>query len=82
MSNIKELPYAQWLETALQDLIKFPVKGICINAIGTDGLIYTNYHDMSMSDKITVAGFIQQDAMLDTLRANGFIKDDEEEEDE
>ena len=37
-----------------------------------------------MIDKLTISGIIQQDAMLDSLAANGFIEykdDDDEEED-
>ena len=36
-----------------------------------------------MGDKLLLAGLIQQDAMLDTLEANGIIKsEDDYEEDE
>ena len=38
-----------------------------------------------MGDKLMIAGLIQQDAMLDTLEANGYIKSmdgDDEEDDE
>lgn len=79
-NNLKELPYAQWLETALQELVTLPVKGLCISAALEDGYVYTNYYQISTNDKITIAGYIQQHATIDTLRANGFIKDEEEEE--
>ena len=79
MSNsLSNIPYAQWLETALQEMIKFPVKGICINAVSTDGTVYTNYYKISMNDKLLVAGLLQQDAMIDTLTINGFIKQEDE----
>ena len=83
LANIK---YAGWLEKTLNELIKFPVKGICINAITDTGEAYVNYYNISMIDKLTISGIIQQDAMLDSLAANGFIEykdddDDDEEED-
>lgn len=79
-NNLNELPYAPWLENALKELINFPVKGLCFTAIGPQGEVYTNYHEVGMLDKITIAGVIQQDAMLDTLMANGFVEIEEEEE--
>ena len=82
MSNtLKDIPYAQWLETALQELIKIPVKGICLSAVTTTGEAYTNYYEIAMMDKLLIAGLIQQDATLDTLAANGFIEYADEEGD-
>lgn len=79
-NNVFEnIPYAPWLEKALQDLIKIPVKGICIHAITNNGEAYTNYYEISMMDKLTIAGLIQQDAMLDSLAANGLIEYADEE---
>ena len=80
LNNILSMPYVQWLEKALQELTTFPnIKGICLNAISDTGEIYTNYYEVSMTDKITIAGLIQQDAMLDTLTANGIIESADEE---
>lgn len=81
--NLKELPYAQWLEDVVQDIVKLPVKGIAISLVLEDGSVYSNYHNIFALDKLTIAGTIQQDAMYDSMRANGLIKDvDEDEEDE
>ena len=79
-NNLNNIPYAAWLEQALQELIKFPVKGIVLNAVTDRGEIYTNYYEVSMANKLTIAGIIQQDAMLDTLAANGYIEYADEEE--
>lgn len=73
-NNLNDLAYGPWLENTLKELIGFPVKGLCLTAIGQGGEVYTNYHEISMMDKIKIAGVIQQDAMLDTLLANGFIE--------
>lgn len=80
--NLNEIPYAEWLENALQEMIKFPVKGICMYAVMDNGDIYNNYHNISMADKILISGYIQQDAMLDTMTANGMIEKSDGEEDE
>lgn len=81
-NNLNNIPYAQWLETALQELINLPVKGICLSAITETGEAYTNYHNISMMDKLLIAGLIQQDATLDSLAANGIIEYTDEEDDE
>lgn len=73
-NNLNNIPYAQWLEKALQELITFPVKGICIVALTDNGEIYNNYHNVNMADKLVMAGIIQQDAMLDTMAASGIIE--------
>ena len=82
-TDIFSMPYAKWLESVLKDITKYPVKGISFNAVTEDGEIYTNYYNLSMGDKLLVAGIIQQDAMFDSLAANGIIDyDDDDEENE
>ena len=80
--NLKDLPYAQWLEDVVQDIVKLPVKGIAISLVLEDGSVYSNYHNIFALDKLTIAGTIQQDAMYDSMRANGLIKNVDEEEDD
>ena len=81
-TDIFSMPYAKWLESVLKDITKYPVKGISFNAGTDDGEIYTNYYNLSMGDKLLVAGIIQQDAMFDSLAANGVIDYDDDEENE
>lgn len=81
-NKLLSLPYAQWLEQTLQQLVNFPVKGICLIATTENGEVYNNYFQMSMLDKLTVAGVIQQDATFDALAANGVIEYAEDEEKE
>ena len=83
-TDIFSMPYAKWLEKSLQDIMQYPVKGIVINSVSEDGDIYTNYYNVSMLNKITIAGILQQDAMYDSLAATGAIEyeeDDDEGED-
>lgn len=81
--NLKDLPYAQWLEDTIQDIVQLPVKGIALSLILEDGSVYSNYYKVPALDKLTIAGTIQQDSMYDSMRANGLIKNvDDEEEDE
>lgn len=81
IKDIFELPYAKWLENTLREMTTYPIKGICLNAITENGEAYTDYYQISMTDKLIIAGLIQQDAMLDSLAANGVIEYTDEEDD-
>lgn len=78
--NLKDIPYTKWLEESLQDIIKLPVRGICLNVILEDNDIYTNYYKVSMMEKLAIAGLLQQDAMYNSMQANGLIKHVNDEE--
>lgn len=80
-NNISDLPYAKWLEQSLQNIIGKPVKSICILTKFESGDVGTGYFDCAVGDKILFAGFLQQDAMIDTLANNGYLEEDEEDED-
>ena len=79
-TDIFSMPYAKWLESVLKDIAKYRVRGLSFNVITDEGEIYTNYYNLSMGDKILVAGILQQDAMFDSLAANGIISYDEEDD--
>ena len=79
MENIYNKDYAEFMEEALQAMVQLPVEGICIITKLQGGAVFTNYFKSNMMDKITYAGVIQQDAMLDMLKANKLIKPETEE---
>ena len=78
MIDPTNLPYAGWLEESLRNLIDTPVESICIITKSTDGEVLTGYYDCSVSDKLLFAGYLNQDAMIETLQVNGYISDDED----
>lgn len=80
--NITEMPYAKWLEQSLSDISALPIRGIAIVGITEDGDAYTNYYNTSMADKLVLAGLINQDAMFDSMAANGVIDYEDDEDDE
>lgn len=89
MVDINNLPYAEWLEQSLRNILGKPVEVICImtrvtsddKELGDE--IGSGYWNCTVADKLLFAGFLQQDAMLDTMKANGYISDEEDtEEDE
>ena len=71
--DLKDIPWAGWLEEGLRDLVGMEPQCIAISAILPGGEIYTGYWEDSCADKIQIAGYIQMDATLDMLRANGDI---------
>ena len=83
-NDIREMPYAEWLEGALRRISVMPMRTLILIGITEDGDTYNDYYNAAMGDKLMIAGLIQQDAMLDTLEANGYIKstDDGEEDEE
>jgi hypothetical protein len=82
MSKFDNLPYAKWLEESLQNIVGKPIQSICIISKFDNGEVGTGYWNTTMGDKLLFAGVIQQDAMFDTMEANGLIADDETEEEE
>lgn len=77
-NNLNNIPYAEFLEQTLKELITMPVKGIALNAVLNDGSVYTAYHNVSMNNKLTISGLVQQDATIDFLKVNKYIKTDED----
>ena len=41
----KDIPYAQWLENTLQEMVHLPVKGVCLAATTDNGAIYNSYYN-------------------------------------
>lgn len=82
MDSINSLPYAQWLEESLRNIVGKPVQAICILTKFDGGDTGTGYYECSVADKLLFAGFLQQDAMLDTMKVNGYIPEDEEDEED
>ena len=76
------LPYAEWLENSLRNLASKRVDSLCIMAVTEDSEVLTGYYNCSVSDKFLMSGYLNQDAMIETLQANGLIPSDEDEEDE
>ena len=78
MEDICSKDYAEFLEETLSHMVNLPVEGICIMMKLRGGGLSATYYNSNMMDKFIYAGYIQQNATLDMLRANNLIKDDEE----
>jgi hypothetical protein len=81
MSDLKKLPYAEWLERSLQHIVGNPIQSICILTKNETGEVGTGYYECSAVDKLLFASYLQHDAVIDTVNANGILDDNEEDED-
>lgn len=75
-----ENPIVKFLQQTIRDISKFPTKGIAVIATSDGDEIYTSYHNVPMQDKLVISGLVQQDATLDMLAANGYLMDEEEDD--
>lgn len=82
MNDFTKLPYAAWLEESLTSIFAMPVESICIMTRLNSGDIGVSFYECNTADKIMFAGYLQQDAMIDSLKANGLIPDDEDDVEE
>lgn len=77
MADIQEQEYAHFLEETLSALVEMPIESLCIIGKMKGGDSFVNHYKLSVTDKILFAGLIKQDAMIDSLKANNLIKNEE-----
>lgn len=82
MDEIKNAPYAEWLEECIRTLFcEAPVRiGLC--ATLEDGSTMTAYYQCDAQDKAVFAHHIQNDVTMDVILANIDMLRDALEEDE
>lgn len=61
--EIKKLPYAEWLEETLQNVIKFNPSRIALVAINDEGKALTAYHKCGWTDLFTASGTLYSDGI-------------------
>ena len=82
--DIREEPYAQWLEKTLRGIVEMKPERICLCAMLPGGEVATCYYQCDAGDLALFAHNIYSDAMLEVIRNNRDLlqDDDEEAEDE
>lgn len=78
MDDIYNKNYAAFMEDTLKSMVQLPVEGICVVTKLKDGAVYASFFNSTVMDNITYAGVIQQDAMLEMLKNNGYVTDPKE----
>lgn len=75
-----DLDLKRFLEDGLRTMYQNDVKSIAILATMKNDEVLSGYYHCNVPTKLLYAGYLQQDATLDTLRKNGIqIPDDGEE---
>ena len=63
--DIKEAPYAQWLEGVLRDMVEIKPEQIGLCVLMKDGASATSYYNCAATDKAVMAHNIYADSILD-----------------
>lgn len=71
----------QFLENGLRMIYTYNAKRVAIFATLEDDDILFGYHECNIPTKLLYAGYIQQDAMIDTLNRREEDEEDSEDED-
>lgn len=68
--NLKDVPFAEWLEKVLPQLCRQDAKAIAILCVNRDGTVGTGYYNAVAGDKGTMAWQLLLDGVWDMLMAN------------
>lgn len=68
--NLKDVPFAGWLEKILPQLCRQDAKAIAILCVNRDGTVGTGYYNAVAGDKGTMAWQLLLDGVWDMLMAN------------
>lgn len=82
--DIRETPYAHWLEKMCESVMEMKPVMACVCMMGEDATVITGYYgDMSPQDKMFMACHINMDATFEIAKANAkeIVEAAEEEDD-
>lgn len=69
--DLKDVPFADWLEEAIPALCRMDVKCIGMAAILKDGGVATNFWEAATNDMAAMGYRFMEEGFLNTLRMNG-----------
>ena len=78
--DIKDQPYAAWLEKTLRGIVEMQPERICLCARLPGGEVATSYYQCDASDMALFAHNIYSDAVLEVVRNNRDLLLDADEE--
>ena len=73
---------SEFLEEGLREIYEHDATSVAIFARLEDGQILSGYWNVDVATKFVISGYIQQDTLVETLKTNNYIEDDEVEDDE
>ena len=70
MSDIREQPYAQWLEDCLREMVEIAPTSIAMQMIGADGKPYTCYWRCSTVELAIIMAALRSDEVMEWAKMN------------
>lgn len=70
MADIKDQPYAEWLEASLRELVDLQPRTIGIVCIMPDGSTGTQYFNADSRDRTVMCEALQIDSLEELIKAN------------
>ena len=64
------LPYAEWLETCISELVKATPVAIAMEMVGVDGNVLTCYYNTSPNDLACMIDAMRDDARFEFIKNN------------
>ena len=64
------LPYAEWLETCISELVKATPVAIAMEMVGVDGNVLTCYYNTSPKDRACMIDAMRDDARFEFIKNN------------
>ena len=64
------LPYAEWLETCISELVKATPVAIAMEMVAEDGLVSTCYYNTSPNDRACMIDAMRDDARFEFIKNN------------
>lgn len=73
LNEVTKSKYADFLEMMCRVIIRDEPVAIAVNYISESGAVGSGYYECSMSQKLTMAGMMFNDAVMDGIRNNPSI---------
>ena len=87
MDSMASLPYIDWLEDVLKEIVEDKPRAISVEMVKEDGTTSTRYYNMTTFDRALVMATIQEAQIMDIIADNreaivDILNNEEEEEEE
>ena len=70
LNEVTQSKYAEYLETMCRVILRDKPVAIAVNYITESGAVGSGYYECTMSQKLTMAGMMFNDAVMDGIKNN------------
>ena len=87
MDSMASLPYIEWLEDVLKEIVETNPRAISVEMVQEDNTTSTRYYNMTTFDRALVIATIQEAQIMDTIADNReaileILSEEEEDDDD